>query len=1102
VSQTTVTQHPGDPRGPSPNFLAAGALVKGRYRILRPLSQGGMGALYLGEDLRLRREVVLKTLKHWPDVPTGREERQARRFRREVRITACLQHPGIPQVYDSGCLPNRRPYFVMQFIRGADFAKVLLGRVDLRDNLQQHLDTFRSVALATAHAHQLGVVHRDIKPNNVYVSSDGNGYLLDWGLAALLDQCLVISHDLKTPAGHCAGGVPRLMSPEQRMGQPTNRRFDVFLLGGLLYFILSGEYPNFDPATGDAAQQGACHETLLRAAHARLDELDRTGGMGLWIDLAKWCLAVAEQDRPAGATVVHAAVLRIPEEISESVRAAEAREERRKASAEVRTLAAAEALKRQRLLLRASVVIGLAVFALITTAALYLDHRANASRDHDVRVEKAHEVVTQALDRAKHALQASNPNLGEIDLALAAAGERLLPEHHAELADALHQHRADRRAIERLDAVNDRRWSVAEDGRRFDAAAARDEWLAVFRDYGIRFENANADAAMVRESVIVGRLTLELERFFAVGGSPKAVELLHVLDSDRDRHRLRLAYLRGDATLVAELIAKVNGRTAPAAFAELVGTHPLTPAADRLRVLEAAQAAHPCEFGLAMAAASHQPKGVMQKRIAYYQVAVALRPGNTAARLNLANARRAAGEHDVALAGYDQLLASEPKFAAAHVGRGNTLLGKKDFSGARAAFVEATRLDPRFGHAWNGIGNLDLVEGNHPAAAAAFETAIGFEKTNPTFHYNRATALFHMAKYDEAIVSYEEADRLRPEEADTLLGLGNCWRAKRDATKAHAYYQRALLRDPRSSTVHNAIGNALYDQGDYTGAVAKYRLASEFDPESPLPLNGWGNALLSMKELNGAEAKFTRATIVDPAYAEPHNGLGNIALKRGDPVAAARSFATAAEKAPRTALYQFNRGVALVGAKKLDAAMEAYTLAIGLDPLDPRPLVNRSELFLNQGKLAAALTDLDGAIARNPGLVEAHLNRGTALAGMENRAAAREAFGKVQVIDPRHSRAHYNLSLLDYQEKEYHSAIEHARKAAEFDPTFSDAHALLGSTLLDSGDPAGARRPFARAAELNRHRWGHLPGLLPSVEVAPAPRPVMSQSRMSGTPAR
>ena len=202
----------------------------GRYRIIREIGAGGMGVVFLAEDQVLQRQVALKVLRPQPGLTPEKQAALAERFLRECRVAGRLTHPNIAKVYDAGegngCL-----FLTMELVHGDS----LRDRIDLLGPMgpPQAVDIARQIATALSYAHSRGVVHRDIKPDNISVSPTDRVKVMDFGVARL-------ATDITVSSPGTVIGSPSYMSPEQIQGGDVDGRTDVFTLGTVLYEMLTG----------------------------------------------------------------------------------------------------------------------------------------------------------------------------------------------------------------------------------------------------------------------------------------------------------------------------------------------------------------------------------------------------------------------------------------------------------------------------------------------------------------------------------------------------------------------------------------------------------------------------------------------------------------------------------------------------------------------------------------------------------------------------------------------------------------------------------------------------------------------------------------------
>ena len=264
VSSVRLRRDAGDSPTP-PQAAPAQVGEVGRYTIRGELGRGGMGAVLVAADRDLGRDVAMKVMLGVADTEA------IVRFLREAQVSGQLEHPNITPVHELG-LDGRRPYFTMKLVRGQALSKRIAvlhddltrGRGDRRFPLVQRLDVFRKIGEALAYAHSRGVVHRDLKPDNVMVGSFGEVQVMDWGLARVLDSpdaeeltrtLRATMNDSRSVAASITPGdsdawrtmegdvmgTPAYMAPEQARGETSkiDARTDIYALGAILYELLA-----------------------------------------------------------------------------------------------------------------------------------------------------------------------------------------------------------------------------------------------------------------------------------------------------------------------------------------------------------------------------------------------------------------------------------------------------------------------------------------------------------------------------------------------------------------------------------------------------------------------------------------------------------------------------------------------------------------------------------------------------------------------------------------------------------------------------------------------------------------------------------------------
>jgi serine/threonine protein kinase len=246
-----------------------------KYSLIRKIGSGGMAEVYLVFDEQLEREAALKVIH-----PAHSADDLPERMMREAKVNAQMEHPSIVPVHDAGVLPDGRNFYVMKYVQGEslDFYS---PRVSLKDRLA----ILQKICDAVSFAHSRGVIHRDLKPQNVMVGTFGEVQVMDWGLAKLLRAPVAKPPGenrhrgaFQTDAGTVLG-TPEYMPPEQERGSTTilDERSDIYALGAILYYLLTLAPPSrsIRPRDQNPAVpkrlEAVCRKAMSEMPEARYD---------------------------------------------------------------------------------------------------------------------------------------------------------------------------------------------------------------------------------------------------------------------------------------------------------------------------------------------------------------------------------------------------------------------------------------------------------------------------------------------------------------------------------------------------------------------------------------------------------------------------------------------------------------------------------------------------------------------------------------------------------------------------------------------------------------------------------------------------------------
>jgi serine/threonine protein kinase/Tfp pilus assembly protein PilF len=280
--------------------LAKGSTLAAKYSVIEPIGKGGMGVVYKAEDIRLKRTVALKFLpEEFLEYPDAKE-----RFIREARATAALSHPHICTIHEIN-EEEAEPFIVMEFIDGQSLKQKIDGKPM---DQSQALEIAIQAAEGLNEAHKKGIVHRDIKPGNIMITTAGQAKIMDFGLAKVLGESLLTKEATTM-------GTAAYMSPEQIRGESLDHRTDIWSLGVVLYEMLTGQLPfkgdseqslmygivNKEPQQISRIQTDISKE-LENVIHTALakDSVDRYQSMGEFLADLK---AVAEGLKPLKAKI-------------------------------------------------------------------------------------------------------------------------------------------------------------------------------------------------------------------------------------------------------------------------------------------------------------------------------------------------------------------------------------------------------------------------------------------------------------------------------------------------------------------------------------------------------------------------------------------------------------------------------------------------------------------------------------------------------------------------------------------------------------------------------------------------------------------------------
>jgi len=776
---------------------ANGANHVGRYVKVSRLGAGGMGEVWRAWDRDLRRWVALKFL-HYDDPA------QLARFRREAQTAASLNHPNIASVYEVG-EANGKPFLAMQLVQGATLAALP------RDDARRGVALVRDAALAVHHAHEQGVIHRDLKPHNLMVEGS-RVFVMDFGLAkpAAVDSSLSIAGSIL--------GTPAYMPPEQARGDAARvgPRSDVYALGATLYDLLTGGPPFQDTEVYALLKRVVDEEPVpLRRRNGRLDRELET--------IVMKCLEKDPDARYAGAR-------ELAEDLTRWLAGEAIQAHPPSWAYRVRKLLA----RRRAVVLTGSAV---AVAALAIFLPNWLGARSRARFLGELGEIRAQMLVVkewtrQSFRTPQDIRTALDREIAKVDAFL--GRHPGLPQGYYVRAQGrlvqgdLDRAEEDLRGALRLDPSFAPAWTLLARVllEQFDRR------LGGANEQEIRANRRAADP-LLREA---GEA---LRKGWQEGFDSIAIE--------------RWGLSRTTEDTIAETLSKA------------LRTHYLERRTDEaIRLLEQGHRDAPSpEYGRWRSTLSSTPEEIAR----WLDIAIQVGPRYAPAFVDRGSNRIERGALEEAIADLDLALEIDPGSATARNLRGLAWIRKGDLDRALADFSRATELAPRHPLAWSNLSAVHLKRRDYDRAERAASEAIRLQPDHPMAYTNRAGARVERRDLQGAIADASRAIELDGQlglawsnRAAARLGLGDLEGAASDAERALALPSPA----PEALTTRSGIR---FTSGDWKGAVDDASRALELDPRQAMAYANRGGARAQMGDLAGAAEDCTKALELDPRSA-------------------------------------------------------------------------------------------------------------------------------------------------------------------------------------------------------------------------------------------
>jgi len=1084
----------------------------GRYKLLEQIGEGGFGVVYLAEQTQpVRRQVALKVVK------AGMDTREViARFEAERQALAMMDHPNIAKVHDAGATDSGRPYFVMELVKGIPITEYC-DQCNLTTN--ERLELFLSVCQGVQHAHQRGIIHRDIKPTNVLVAMlDGRpaAKIIDFGVAKAINQQLT-ENTLQTGFAQIMG-TPLYMSPEQAEMSPleVDTRSDVYSLGVLLYELITGTTPlereRLSKAGFDELRQIIRHEEPPRPS-ARLSTLS-----------AHLATTIAEHRR-ANPRKLCQLVRGGPDWIV--TKALEKDRNRRYESAselaaDVHRYLNGEPIKAHppttvyrvhRFVSRNKAMLVVAA-CLVTAIALaggttgWFLHTESARRDRlEQRVDLAMSDVMRLEEQGKW------PEA----LALAQQARTLVAngDGGTALRRQIDERVSQLELVARLQEIRLQLGDEpSESGPDFSGTDAA--YAATFQEYGLDLDKlaVNDAAQRIHELEVRVQVAVALDDWSHARRNVNPeddaawkhlLEVARGADPDPWREKLRTALLRDDQESIEKLAGTTRISELPVTSAALLGrtlirAKHVQEAAVLLRQI---QRQHPSDFWanilLAVALQRSSPPQ-LDESIGFMRAAVALRPNSAAAHDELGRTLRRRGWHDRAIDAHRQAIDLDPDVAllrcslvdtlresgrfdealqecrtaielfpddaATHSALGNVYFDKGQFDAAIVEYREAIRLDPESSGPHNNLGAALGKRKEWDASIACLREAIRLKPDNAAAHHNLARSFWGKGLHEKAITSFRRAVELKPDDLNAQVDLGAALAENDQLDKAITQFRHALRLRPDHFRPHNQLGLALRRKGLTDDAIAEFRAVIRLNPSEVAGYYNLGQAFKDKGQFDEAIVAFQRAVAITPDDARFHETLGDMLLATAQRDEAMAHFRKALLLQPDSAHAHNNLGNALRDGGLLNQAIAEYREAIRCDPDEPKLHFNLASALQEQGNLDEAIRCCREAIRIKPDYYSARNILGSLWADKGQLDEAVAEFKRAVGLRPNYAKAQSNLGVVLANQGHLDEAIAAHKEAIRLEPNSPLAHNNFGSALEKKGARDEAIVEYRQAVRL------------------------------------
>lgn len=931
----------------------------GPYQVLEELGRGGMGIVYKAYHAQLNRIVALKILL----TGTLASEKSIARFLREIEVMAKLQHPNILQIYDSGREKDEL-YFAMEYVEGASLSSQA-SELTLREKLTIMQQTLE----ALDYAHQQGILHRDLKLDNILLTQEGYPKIADFGLAKEKNE----EKEKLTASGILLGTAP-YMAPEQAKGNThaIDAQTDIYAMGVCLYVLLTNHYP-FEA------------KTLPQLLHKIIHELPT--------------------DPSAYSSVLH------PDLKAILFKSLEKEKAKRYATAQafakdlehflhgipIETLSESHYRRFQRWKIRHKRTVYRTQFLLIITLVLIVFAFFIQWRDLQQQVETQLQKVVQ-LEQQSRLLNKSQ-QVGHflqmwhlLNQALSVhsthpkslqkkweIGEKIMQQS----LNSKEYHLGDYilRGMLEIPIINDKSrqeqkiyWDTEREKIARKEIARFQFWTHRLRSQQLSEQEqkeACYEILKMEHSSIHENLLLILKE-----GNEFIQERTFLSEAERPLFDFYLVMIKcigqkkisQAEPLLTRSIEKIGKEQVlrPKGQQNLFKIHYIAEQTRTMALLKAIKILPLLEdlreqMGKKNLYTTQTKRAyrhlLRQKRKVFSSQENEPSQSSTHYFFQEGKELIELEQFKEAIYVLSQAIQQEPKTPKIYIKRGIAYHLQKDFEEAIRDFSQAIQLAPQNAEAYNHRGNTYNELKNYSKAIHDFSQAIQLQPQNEEFYSNRAITHIKTKEFSKAVLDSLEALRIHPQYLEAYHHLGISYANLEEWESAQKTFKQILQLNPQDTVVHAHLGNLYFTQKKWYEAIAEYDQVISLDPNQENTYNNRGLAKYALGDLSGAIFDYTEAIRCNPRFEEPYYNRGTAMFILGKINEAIPDFTEAIRLRPTYVEAYNNRGGALFRLGRSQEAILDYTEAIRLQP-ETIHYLSRGQIYHSLRQFQKAKEDL------------------------------------------------------------------------------------------------------------------------------------------------